>query len=298
MTTFDVSDGVFGIDVGLFGPGFTSVYLFDDEEPTLVDAGAASCADTIAEGLTECGVAPNDLEHIVLSHIHADHSGATSALLEHAPEANVYIHEMTAPHLTDPTDLIESSRRAMGDHFDEMGVQGPVPERNVVPVSDSGTTLDIGEHSLELVYAPGHSPDHFAVWNPERRLLFAAECLGLYFERADRWFPPSTLPNFDIEDIERAIDRLRRLDPDRIVFPHFGVWPDTPERAFELAETELHRFEVRILELYEETNSVGETIDAVTAELLDMSPPYDGRIESFHAELTTKGYLKYHGIEI
>lgn len=297
MSTFRVTEDVYGIDIELFDAGVASVYLFDDEEPALVDAGTAASAETILDGVAECGIAPGDLQHLVLSHIHVDHSGAASALVEAAPDLNVYIHEMTAPHLVDPSGLVESSKRAMGEHFEAMGEQGPVPEENVVGVPDEGTTLDIGTNSLELVYAPGHSPDHFAVWNPERRLLFAAECLGIYLERADHWFPPATLPNFDVQQLDDAIEQLRALDPDRIVFPHFGAWPDDPDTAFETAATELHRFDDRILELHEAADSVEATKRAVADELLGVSPPYEPRVESFYASLLTDGYLRYHGIE-
>jgi len=298
METFQVTAGVYGIDTGLFGESFTSVYLFDDDEPTLVDSGAAATVDTVVDGLESIGVPPEEIENIVLSHIHADHSGGAGTLLEYAPNADVYIHEMTASHLADPTGLIESSRQAMGEHFESIGEQRPVPEENIVRVSDEGTTIDIGSNSLELVYAPGHSPDHFAVWNPERRLCFAAECLGGYLADAERWTPPSTLPNFDLADSEAAIDRLEALDPDRIVFPHFGVWPAEPETAFETARETFHRFDERVMELYESTGSIEDTRAAVAAELLDIAPPYDERIESFYSVLLTDGYLKYNGVDV
>jgi glyoxylase-like metal-dependent hydrolase (beta-lactamase superfamily II) len=297
MSTFEVANGVYGIDVGLFDSGVTSVYLFDDEEPALVDAGTAASTDVIVEGMAECGVEPADLEHLVLSHIHVDHSGAASALVGAVPDLDVYIHEMTAPHLVDPGALVESSRRAMGDAFELMGEQGPVPESNVVEVGDEGRTVDLGEHTLEMVHAPGHSPDHFAVWNPERRLLFAAECLGVYLERADAWFPPATLPNFDPDQLADAVEKLRSLGPESVVLPHFGVWPDDPDSAFETAGTELRRFDERVLELHEASGSVEKTKRAVAEELLDVSPPYDPLVEEFYASLITDGYLRHHGIE-
>jgi len=297
MATFPVAEGVYGIDVETFDTGFNSAYLFDDEEPTLVDSGSPSGAAALLEGLGDCGVDPGSLENLVLSHVHVDHSGAASDLVDAAPDLDVYIHEMTAPHLIDPSGLIESSRAAMGEYFEAIGEQGPVPEANVREVPDSGLTLDIGENSLEIIHAPGHSPDHCAVWNPERRLLYAAECLGGNLERADRWVPPSTLPNFDVEAIDDAIETLRTLGPEHICFPHFGLWPDDPGRAFETAERELHRFDEKILEFHERSDSRAETRRLVAAELLDVSPPYAEAVEAFYARLVTDGYLKYHGIE-
>ncbi|WP_246985527.1 MBL fold metallo-hydrolase [Halorientalis marina] len=295
MTTFQVTDGVHGIDAELFDSGFLSAYLFDDDEPTLVDPGHAAGAGTVLDGVRECGVDPADLQHVVCSHVHVDHAGAASAVLDAAPDADVHIHEMTAPHLADPADLIASSREAMGEQFAAMGEQDPVPEDRIVEVPGDGTTLDIGANTLELIHAPGHSPDHFAIWNAERDLLFAAECLGGYLERADNFFPPSTLPNFDVGLIEDAIARLREFDPEHVLFPHFGAWPGDPGAVFENAERELHRYDERIRELHDETGSVAETKARVREELMAVSPPYDPVVEEFYTSLVTDGYLKYHG---
>ncbi|WP_299237462.1 MBL fold metallo-hydrolase [Natronomonas sp.] len=298
MATFEATEGVYGIDTELFDASFTSVYLFDDVEPTLVDSGAAARVDTVVEGLRELGVPPEDLENIVLSHVHTDHAGGAGGLLEHAPDADVYIHEMTAPHLADPAELIASSRRAMGEHFEGMGEQRPVPEENITAVPESGTTIDIGTNSLELVPAPGHSPDHFAVYNPERELCFAAEALGGYLPAAEQWVPPSTLPNFDPDVCEASIDRIEALDPELIVFPHYGVWPETPEAAVETARTELRRFDERIREAYDATGSPEATRRVVAEELLDISPPYGDAVGSFYVALVTDGYLKHHGVDL
>ena len=296
MSTFEVTDGVHGIDVELFDAGFLSGYLFDDDEPTLVDPGAATSAEAVLEAVESLGVDPAALENVVLSHVHLDHAGAAGDLVEAVPDLDVYIHEATAPHLVDPDALVESTRAAMGEHFAAMGEPAPVPEANVVPVPESGETVDIGANSLELIHAPGHSPDHFAVWNPERDLLFAAESVGGYLPRADRWVPPATLPNFDVGTLADSIERLRELDPEHVVFPHFGAYPDDPGSAFETATRELHRFDERIVAFHEGSDSIEATRERVADELLDISPPYDEVVEAFYARLVTDGYLQYHDL--
>ena len=296
MDTFRVTDDVYGIDIGLFDDDVTAVYLFDDEEPALVDAGTAVAADTVLEGIADCGVDPADLRHVVVSHVHADHSGAAADLAEAAPDADVYIHHSTADHLVDPSGLVASSKQAMGDQFEELGAQDPVPRERIVEVGDEGTTVDLGANTLELRHHPGHSPDHLAVWNPERSLLFAAECAVMYLARAERWLPPATLPNFDVDLVDTAIAELRELDPETVVFPHFGVSPLAGEELFDLAERELHRFDERILELYAEHEDLAATKEAVAAELIDCSPPYDPGVEGFYANLITEGFLRHHGL--
>ena len=296
MSTFEVTDGVHGIDVELFDAGFLSGYLFDGESPTLVDPGAANSAESVLAAVESLGVDPAAVENLVLSHVHLDHAGAAGALVEAIPDLDVYVHEATAEHLVHPDALVQSTRAAMGEYFEAMGEPTPVPEEAIVPVPESGETVDVGANTLEMIYAPGHSPDHFSVWNPERDLLFAAESVGGYLSRADRWLPPATLPNFDVETLASSVERLRQLEPDRVVFPHFGVYPDEPATAFETADRELRRFDERIVALYEETGSVEATRSRVADDLVDVSPPYDPAVETFYARLVTDGYLQYHDL--
>jgi glyoxylase-like metal-dependent hydrolase (beta-lactamase superfamily II) len=292
---FEVTEGVYGIDVGLFDGTVASVYLFDDEEPTLVDTGAAATTDRLLDGVASCGVDPADLEHVVCSHVHTDHSGGAADVLERAPEASVYIHELTADHLVDPAGLVASSRRAMGEAFELLGEQPPVPGDRVVRV-EGGEVLDIGANTLELRHHPGHSPDHLAVWNPERELLFAAECLAMYLPAADRWLPPGTLPNFDPDQVLESVAALRELEPETVVLPHFGVSPLAGEELFDTAARTVERFDKRVQALYAEHEDAEATVAAAGEELIDVSPPYDPVVESFYAKLITEGYLRHHDL--
>lgn len=294
MQTFEVATDVYGINLELYGSDVISVYLFDDEEPTLIDTGAAATTDDLLYGLRKCGVYPSEIENIVLSHIHVDHSGGAYQIAKKNKDIDIYIHEMTALHLSNPSDLIKNSQRAMGEHFQQMGKQKGVPASQITTVFDGGDTIDIGKNSLELIYAPGHSPDHMAVWNPEQGILFAAECLGLYFEEANRWLPPSSVPNFNPDMLEETIVKLQRFDSNKIVFPHKGTWPNDPERAFSLANKKLTDFGRRVLEIHNKTQSVSKTKEIVADELIRLSSVYNDGVESFYTDLIVNGYLKYH----
>lgn len=294
--TFEVAEGVYGIDIELWDTEVLAAYLFDGEEATLIETGTAAGLNTLVEGLIDLGVHPSDLTNAVISHIHIDHSGGAAGLVDRNPDLNVYIHESSAAHLVDPNRLAESSKRVMGEHFWSMGAPHSLPESNLVRVPDAGITIDTSTRSLEVVHVPGHSPDHLAVLDGESNILFANESIGSYFPKSDFWLPPATLPNFDIDAVEASIETLRSLAPEKVVFSHFGSWDGTPEVAFDTAETRLEAFDERILELYERYGDVDETIDAVREDLLQFDPNYDPSVESFYAPLVTHGYLRHHGL--
>src|SRR4051794_23874299 len=72
-------------------------------DDVLVDPGPESCLPTLLQALG--GEQPRAL---LLTHIHLDHAGATGALVERWPDLEVYVHKRGAPHLIDPSRLMES----------------------------------------------------------------------------------------------------------------------------------------------------------------------------------------------
>lgn len=294
MTTFKLAGNVQGIDIEMFDTEVLSVYLLLDDEPTLIDAGTAKGETDLRRGLLDLGLSVESVENVILSHIHVDHSGGAGALAADNPDTNVYIHESMLSHAADPTRLIESSKQALGESFQSMGEQSRVPKRNLRSIPAEGTTINTGSRRLEVIPVTGHSPDHLAIWDSQNRILFANETLGYYFPRTDTWLPPATIPNFDVEAVEEAIGMLRELDPACIALAHFGEWSEAPSRAFDIAIERLQFFDEQILALADQHDDVDELERVVEAELLDLTPEYDPRVERFYAHLLTSGYLLNH----
>jgi glyoxylase-like metal-dependent hydrolase (beta-lactamase superfamily II) len=296
-STFDVAgaDGVTGIDLHLHDDATLSSFLVapDDGAPVLVEPGHPNGYDRLREGLSEMGVSPADLAATVCSHVHLDHAGAAAQLAADAPDLDVYIHEMTAQHLVDPSSLVASSRDVMGEAFDDVGEPDALPEDRLAGVDDDGTALELGDdRRLELVPAPGHAPDALAAWDERTGTLFATETFGNYWPKADRWLPPATLPRFDVDAVRATLDRLRAFDPERVCLSHFGV-AEAPEAAFDAAEATLDEFEARIPELYEDHDEdLGRTERAVEDELLGLDA-YDDALAGMQRRVQTRGFLKH-----
>ena len=111
-------------------------YLLDtDDGPALVDCGPSTTIDALKAGLADRGIALSDIRHLLLSHIHLDHAGATGVLVREHPALQVHVSPIGAPHLLDPARLERSARRLYGDSFDSLwGELAPVPQQNVHPL--------------------------------------------------------------------------------------------------------------------------------------------------------------------
>jgi glyoxylase-like metal-dependent hydrolase (beta-lactamase superfamily II) len=204
-------------------------YLLDTSGGlALFDCGPASCLDALKAGLAERGVEPQDVKHLLLSHIHLDHAGAAGVLVREHPELQVWVSEIGAPHLVDPSRLERSARRLYGDTFDALwGELAPVPEANVRIAADRAA-------GLEVFPAPGHASHHVCYF--DGTTLYAGDAAGVRIQPHDSVLPPTPPPDVDVEGWYRTIEEIERHAPERLALIHFGVADDVSRHLTKLRE--------------------------------------------------------------
>jgi glyoxylase-like metal-dependent hydrolase (beta-lactamase superfamily II) len=191
-------------------------YLLAGDEPALVDCGPTTCLGALEEGLAGQGVAVEDLRHLLLTHIHLDHAGAAGALVRRNPGLQVYVSEIGAPHLVDPSRLEASARRLYADDFDRLwGELVPVPEENVQVVG--GEVL-----RLEAWPTPGHASHHVSYLS-EDGTCYSGDVTGVVIAPSALIAPVCPPPDVDLEAWDRSLDSIAGRKPERLCLPHFGV---------------------------------------------------------------------------
>lgn len=152
-----------------FHVGPVNAYLVKDEVLTLVDAGAKTddAWERLAAGLAECGVAPADLERILLTHGHVDHMGLLGRLLE-ASEAETYAHPLVAEQSLEPDETEELALDHKRALMAELGVPQDLAEACLEAMGGFrayreeavvGCAVDDGQRvgPYTAVHVPGHS---------------------------------------------------------------------------------------------------------------------------------------------
>src|SRR6266540_7354340 len=132
--TFEAGARLSAIDTRMTGRfRMTSAYLVHAREPALVETGPTTSAEAVTSGLAAIGLGPEDLAHIVVTHIHLDHAGGVGRLASKFPAATIWVHERGAPHLVDPTKLVGSAARVYGEErlAELFGPVEPAPEDRV-----------------------------------------------------------------------------------------------------------------------------------------------------------------------
>jgi glyoxylase-like metal-dependent hydrolase (beta-lactamase superfamily II) len=196
----------------------------------LFDCGASTTLPALDAGLAERGLSFDDVDHLLLSHIHLDHAGAAGAIVQAHPHIRVHVSEVGAPHLVDPTRLEASARRLYGDAFDGLwGELVPVPAENVEVVGDEVL-------GLEAFPTPGHAAHHVSYLHPDGT-LYSGDAAGVRPAGARFVFPPLPPPEIDLEAWEATIAETERRGPTRLALVHCGVFTDVERHLQRLRET-------------------------------------------------------------
>jgi glyoxylase-like metal-dependent hydrolase (beta-lactamase superfamily II) len=203
-------------------------YLLEtDDGPALQDCGPASCIPELQARLGERGLELQDVRHLLLSHIHLDHSGAAGALVREHAGLQVHVSEVGAPHLIDPERLERSARRLYGDDFDRLwGELVPVPEANVHEVSERVLGLD-------CFPSPGHASHHVCYLAADGT-LFAGDAAGVRIQPSAFVLPPTPPPEVDLEAWARTLDEIEARRPVGLALIHFGVAEDVEQHLRDL----------------------------------------------------------------
>jgi glyoxylase-like metal-dependent hydrolase (beta-lactamase superfamily II) len=184
----------------------------------LFDVGPESTYHHLSKELSAAGFEPHEIRHIFLSHIHFDHAGAAWRFAEKG--ATIYVHPRGAPHLLDPSRLVESARRIFGEEMDELwGKIAPVPPEKLKVLQDN-EVVQIDGYIIRALATPGHASHHHVYhWDGN---LFGGDVAGVRLGSGPP-IPPFVPPELDVEAWQQSIDRMRYLNAEKLYLPHFGA---------------------------------------------------------------------------
>ena len=154
--------------------GNNNAYLLESNGTVaLIDTGDATneTRKQLEAGLTERGYSFRDIDLVLLTHFHGDHTGL-AATIQDASDATVYAHEADAALISQEPAAQEEMKALQVNYFDEWGIpedkqavlssimheddslfgDGP----SVEPFVD-GDTFDIGEYRVIAHHTPGHA---------------------------------------------------------------------------------------------------------------------------------------------
>ncbi len=286
------------IDVQMHGHrGITGCYLVAGEKTALIETGPKSSVQHVLQGLQDAGI--DEVDYILVTHIHLDHAGAAGTLANRWPHAQVAVHEVGAPHLADPSKLWSSARRIYGDAMERLwGGIDPIPEQRLVVLQD-GDKIDLGGRSLQAVETVGHARHHHAFLDDATGIAFCGDALGVRLPDVGSIRPATPPPEFDLDDAVASIARIRELRPERLCFTHFGIADEDVDALCDEAAAALLQWGAWVREARDQTDDLEAAAGLVRQQAraaFETELPEDAiaRLEQTTSyRMNTWGYLRY-----
>ena len=224
----------------------------------IVDPGPSSCLAQLLPVLER-----HPPRAIALTHIHLDHAGATGTLLRRFPDAEVWVHELGAHHLVDPSRLLASATRLYGEHMELLwGEVAPVPAERIRELRGGEA---VG--AFRVAYTPGHASHHVSYLHEPSGRAFTGDVAGVRIG-AGPVFAPTPPPDIDLEAWRDSIEQIEAWQPQSLAFTHFGSCDDDVAGHLTALRARLDQLETMASGLDEEGFAA-----AVRAELAASSTP-------------------------
>ena len=243
-------------------------YLMDG---FIVDPGPSSCVETLLDRLG--GTVPRGL---LLTHIHLDHAGASGVLCRRFPNLLVYVHEIGAPHLVDPSKLLSSAERLYGDEMEEMwGEVAPVPEARIRPLS-GGESVE----GFSVAYTPGHASHHVCYLHEDTREAYVGDTAGVRIPPYEHTVAPTPPPDIDLDAWLDSLNTIAAWNPESLCLTHFGQVTDVADQLDRVRSALAHQADMARVDGEERfiarlEAAVREATDPATADAFGQAaPPY------------------------
>jgi len=276
----------------------TNAYVIEGSKGSiLVDCGwdSSEAVWAFREELRVDRLSFEEINWIVVTHVHPDHYGLASKLRDLC-QAKIIMHRTEAA-------LIESRyvhAEGLADEMEKMLVVAGVPEDEatemrqatmwarqfVTPVTpdivvDTGDTVSNGTFQFEVLHTPGHTPGHIGLYDPRKRRFFCGD--HILFDDIPH---VGVDPQSGDDPAGDYVESLRELSevPVSFVFPGHGpVFNSLSIRAEEILRLH-HARKQQVLSIleeglktpYEVASELGWRLDGQDADYGDL-PPRDRR---------------------
>ena len=213
--------------IALGQPKVVAAYLISGKEKALVDMGFKSSANQVIEDLEGSGVAGDELDYLLPTHVHLDHAGACGSLAKRFSRASVRVHPRGEPHLADPSKLWRAATELFGgDSMESYGMPKPIDRKQLRTIGDE-ETISLGNNvTLRSLWTPGHASHHLSYVIEERGIVLTGDAIGTKYPNFPVVIPTTPPTSFNFDFALKSLERIQQIPHIEFLAPHFGMMKD------------------------------------------------------------------------
>jgi hydroxyacylglutathione hydrolase len=180
-----------------------NTYVITGNPGIIIDPGNTPFLSALEAGLREDGIAPGDIGVIVNTHLHIDPCSANGAFKE-LSGAKIALHPVQKRYYK--LVVVDGAR-----------MFGMPPLEFTEDYCLDNSHLSIGDTELEMIHAPGHSPDCICFYDRSNKVLICGDVLfEMNTGRVD-------LPGGSGDELKKSIESLSHLEIEYLLPGHMGV---------------------------------------------------------------------------
>ena len=185
-----------------------NTYLIRDEVSVIIDPGLEMHLPGLIQDLGRDGIDPKNIHLVTNTHLHLDHFWANQAFKD-ASGARIAIHPLQKKYfhfnVVEMTELFISLFN-LGTRPKEFKEDSLLEDK-----------LNTGNMELELLSAPGHSPDSICFYGRKEKILICGDVV----------FAQSTgrvdAPGGNAAELKRSMEKLSQLDIEYLLPGHLNI---------------------------------------------------------------------------
>ncbi len=170
------------------------------DKKILIDTGSNGDRGNLLRGLRELGIGPEDINYVILTHLHYDHCQN----LEIFPNAKVFVCERELEY------VLSKEYKKFGDPY--------IPYVYITAMHEAGRLQTVTPESyiecFKFVHLPGHTPGSCGIiYNSEdgTKVIFTGDALKNAWDYLNNKLPPSFSPPGTGRDNYKKIFEISKL---------------------------------------------------------------------------------------
>ena len=255
----------------------SGVYILEGRDGSvMLNGGIAFILPDVLEQMKSFGIDPGKIKKIVILHSHFDHVGIVPYFKRTWPGIEVCASRRAWDILKMPK-AIETANTFSRIVARQMGALEALEGFDVDWRDDvSGTALsegdriDLGTATLTILETPGHSSCSIAAYEPEMKVLFSSDAVGIPYENTA--FPSG---NSDYTQYQKSLERLKGLPVQYLCADHYGfVTGKEAETFVEATIEEARKMRTEMESLFRDKKDVDASAKAMTDRFYEINPNY------------------------
>ncbi len=225
----DYANGISAIDAQFHRPRRASIHLINEYgRIALIDTGTTSSIPDVVNILEEKDLAIENVDYIILTHIHLDHAGGASECMRRFPNAKLVVHPRGARHMANPEKLVAGAMAVYGEvEFKRVyGEIHAIDKQRIIEAPDQ-SRIDLNGRSLLFIDTPGHARHHNCIYDEYSNAFFTGDTFGVSYRELDVngmefVFPTTTPVQFDPIAAHASLERIMDFNPDYAFLTHYS----------------------------------------------------------------------------